>query len=444
MKVAIIGSRKSIEIVKSTITKGYFFIEPVFFTFCNYSEVLDILKINEDKVDAILFTGYTTYKYASNFLKPTVPWEYIPRDRMSFVYTILKAIHINRYDISKISIDSYDEKVIYDTYKEIGYEREVIHIYKSKYDILSNDYFEKLANFHISCFENRKVNLCVTCIFDVYEMLLKNNIPCVHVDYSTDIIMEYINKLRLRHQLKISEDSNIVTLNISVEILEENSIYSKNELQKLKYMNKIHESIYSYSQRIGAATIKLAENNYYIFTTKLVLENDTRSFKRFELLDKIHNNPNIKNIYIGVGLGNSPLESKCNAEIARKKSEKSDMSCIFIIDKDNKITGPITNIAKYSEVKKVDKHLLEISERTGVGITTIHKIESIIKQYNITTITPNELAELCGVSTRSINRIITKLEDKEYIRIVGKKTNSSNGRPSRLIEIDFNSNFKVY
>ncbi|MGL5347499.1 MAG: winged helix-turn-helix transcriptional regulator, partial [Peptostreptococcaceae bacterium] len=72
------------------------------------------------------------------------------------------------------------------------------------------------------------------------------------------------------------------------------------------------------------------------------------------------------------------------------------------------------------------------------------KIESIIKQYNITTITPNELAEFCGVSTRSINRIITKLEDKGYIRIVGKKTNTSNGRPSRLIEIDFNSNFKVY
>ncbi|MGL5347612.1 MAG: hypothetical protein ACRDA3_09690, partial [Peptostreptococcaceae bacterium] len=255
MKIAIIGSRKSIEIVKSTITKGYFFIEPVFFTFCNYSEVLDILKASEGEVDAILFTGYTTYKYASNFLKPIVPWEYIPRDRMSFVYTILKAIHINKYDISKISIDSYDEKVIYDTYKEIGYEREDIHIYKSKYDILSEDYFEKLADFHMACFRNNKVNLCVTCIFDVYEVLIKNNIPCVHVDYSKDIIMEYINKLRLRYQLKISEDSNLVTLNISVEILEENSIYSKNELQKLKYMNKIHESIYSYSQRLGAATI---------------------------------------------------------------------------------------------------------------------------------------------------------------------------------------------
>ncbi|MGL4797311.1 MAG: hypothetical protein ACRC1Y_04725, partial [Paraclostridium sp.] len=307
MKIGVIGSRKSIEVVKKIITKGYFFVQPEFFTFCNYSEVIDILKEYEKEMDAILFTGYTTFKYASNFLKPSVPWEYIPRDRMSFVYAIIKAIHINKYDISRISIDSYDENVVYETYKEIGFEKDNIHIYMSSYNILEDDYFDNLVEFHTGCYKNGNVNLCVTCIFDVYEILINNNIPCVHVDYSKDIVMEYVNKLRLRHQLKINEDSILVTINISVDMIDENSVYSKNELQKLQYRNKIHEFIYSYAQRIEAATIKLTDESYYIFTTKSVIENDTQGFKNFKILNKIHNDNTVKNVNIGIGLGDTPL-----------------------------------------------------------------------------------------------------------------------------------------
>lgn len=443
MKIGVIGSRNSIDIVKKIITKGYFFVQPEFFTFCNYGEVIDILKEYEHEMDAILFTGYTTFKYASNFLKPSVPWEYIPRDRMSLVYAIIKAIYTNQYDISRISIDSYDENVVYETYKEIGFEKDNIHIYMSRYNILEDNYFDNLVEFHTNCYKSRSVNLCVTCIFDVYEMLVNNNIPCVHVDYSKDIVMEYVNKLRLRHQLKISEDSILVTINIRVDMIEENSIYSKNELQKLQYRNKIHEFVYSYAQRIEAATIKLTDDSYYIFTTKSVIENDTQGFKNFKLLNKIHNDDTVNSVYIGVGLGDTPLESKYNAEVAMKKSEKSNVDCVFIIDKDNKVTGPITSATKYTEDKKIDSHLINISEQTGVGISTIYKIESVMKQYNITSITPNELAQKCEISSRSINRIITKLEDKGYIRVVGKKIHTANGRPSRLIQIDFNSKFKI-
>lgn len=444
MKIAIIGSRKSIEIVKNTILKGYFFIETVYFTFDKYSEVIDILKENESEVDAVLFTGKTTFQYATNFIKPSVPWEYVPRNRMSFVYTMIKAIYTNKYDISKISIDSYSEKVIYETFEEIGYKKEDVSIYQPNYNILDPDYMKNLIEFHENCFKSGQVKLCITGIYDVYEILNKLNVPCMHVDFSTDVIMEYINKLRLRYQLKVNEDSNLITINTTVDMLKEYSIYSKSEFQILQHRNTISEIIYGYAQRIGAATLRVSDDNYYLFTTKSVIENDTNKFEYFKLLNELHNKPYIQKVSIGIGLGHDPLESKNNAEIANSKSSKSDIDCLFIMDKDNKLIGPITSATKNSENKKVDKYLLEISEKTGIGISTIHKLESIINQYNIDTITTNELSKLCGISSRSINRIIVKLEDKGYVRVVGKTSSPTNGRPSRLIKIDFNSKYQLY
>ena len=48
-----------------------------------------------------------------------------------------------------------------------------------------------------------------------------------------------------------------------------------------------------------------------------------------------------------------------------------------------------------------------------------------------------ELSEASGLSIRSINRIISKLELSGYCTVVGKKILNDTGRPSRIIQFDF-------
>jgi transcription initiation factor IIE alpha subunit len=55
--------------------------------------------------------------------------------------------------------------------------------------------------------------------------------------------------------------------------------------------------------------------------------------------------------------------------------------------------------------------------------------------YNIEDTTSRELAQLYGVTLRSMNRILSKLEDHGYIEIVGKKKLSKKGRPSRILRL---------
>ena len=61
--------------------------------------------------------------------------------------------------------------------------------------------------------------------------------------------------------------------------------------------------------------------------------------------------------------------------------------------------------------------------------------KNILKIYNIDETTSKELSQLYGITLRSMNRIISKLEENGYVEIIGKKKLSKKGRPSRILRI---------
>jgi hypothetical protein len=85
----------------------------------------------------------------------------------------------------------------------------------------------------------------------------------------------------------------------------------------------------------------------------------------------------------------------------------------------------------------IDAKFLKIAESTNISVNGIFKLQCIIDQNKKDLFTPNELALAFGNTTRSMNRILEKLELCGYVKVVGKKVMGGAGRPSRIVKLLF-------
>ena len=270
----------------------------------------------------------------------------------------------------------------------------------------------------------------------MYDKLLNENIPCYCLKPSGSMIRETIRMLQLKHMLKISMQSQIVVVYIKIDLPNDYSILNENEYQYSIDRMKISEQVYLFAERIEAAVIEINNNDYLLFSTRQLLEIEMHNYQRIELLSSIYSKT-LRTISIGIGYGRTAKEAKRNAAYGAHKANKRRGNIAYVVYEMNKIVGPIrgdNDTEKTEEEYKVDAKFLSISEKTGISINTVYRFYCIIEQHNQDCFTPLELAKLFGVTPRSMNRIIEKLESTGFCKTIGKRTISKSGRPSRIIK----------
>ncbi|EGJ47390.1 hypothetical protein HMPREF0866_00330 [Ruminococcaceae bacterium D16] len=437
IRLAILGPQKSLNYVQEILSEMHCYLEAVYVPYTDYHEVLPFLEKSERNFDAILFTGMTPYLYASQNLTPSVIWEYLPRNKISFLSALLKANRQNGINICKISLDCYEESIVYETYREIGYQKNDILILKYPSLVTEENYLTQVCQFHELNYYKKKVGLCVTGLSFVAQTLSEKGIPCVKIEPSADAIIQQINKIQLNYQLRIKEENSLAILLIDTDFLEEYSVCNQNLIQRFKNKNQILELIYIFASKMKAAVLEYPDGRCYLFTTTADLKAETDSFTRLELLFSIHNKNIIKNVFMGIGLGETPQAAKFHAELGCQKARQNGIDCCYIVYDENSIAGPISPSNKEEPVIHADRPLLSISQQTGINTSTLQKMKLVLAQYHLDIVTPQKFAQLMHISPRSMNRLLLALEDHGYIQVVGKSSSSSPGRPSRLIRLNF-------
>ena len=112
----------------------------------------------------------------------------------------------------------------------------------------------------------------------------------------------------------------------------------------------------------------------------------------------------------------------------------------------NQYFGPIVPVHEpdNSPDDKIDGYFQEIAAAAGISLNSIIKIQTIMDINKTNTFTPLELAKAYGISLRSMNRLLEKLLDNNYARIIGYNMRNSAGRPSRIIRLCFQSPTQKY
>ena len=94
------------------------------------------------------------------------------------------------------------------------------------------------------------------------------------------------------------------------------------------------------------------------------------------------------------------------------------------------------NIQEKKE-RPIDEQFLYLSKKSKVSVRIIANLYQACRDTGRQRFTAAELADLTGVTPRTINRILAKLIDHHLAQDVGRRFKDKTGRPSRIIEILF-------
>jgi hypothetical protein len=436
MKVGVIGPHNSVFEVECTITQAGLPVVVLPLNYQFYTEVPGILGKHQKEVDAVLFTGQIPFDYAMRYTQPEKPWGYLIRDKLSLALTLFKAGYVKKYNITKISIDNCEERLLYDTYRDIGYNRDEILVKLSSHSIFSSSYIKELIDFHTNHYQHRETLCCITGVDYVCRELEKTGVPCIMNSKSYDTIVQEINRLLMNLKIKYNASDDFATMSIDIDFLEEHPVYSRNVIQLLHLKNQVKDYIYIFAQKIGASIFDITGDKFYLCTNIGAILNETDELRRVEMFEAILEIDLIKNVFIGVGVGATAFQSQYHADLAKRHAKTFGISSIYMVHNDRGIAGPIVAGTEKSCKIVMDRDMKTIAQQTNIGVKTISKLDLLIRQYGIEFVTPKQLSALYGCSLRNMHRLLCKLENAGYVVEVGQETQECAGRPSRIFKIN--------
>lgn len=441
MKLLVIGHPLRFGKIKTELKSNFNEIRAEYMEYWDYSETNDVLKYvknNKKSIDALLFTGELAFKWFSAKMFNDIVSDYVYKDSGSLLKMLLQALN-KGYDIFNISIDSYDKDLVDEVYEELELDRDKsIHICP-KYIFQGNNYTKDVYLFHKKNFYEKKVSCCITAISNIYENLSNDNIPCFLFQPTRDVIKNTLLKLQLKHCIQVNEYSQIVAISLEIDLPDEESIINKDEYQIILENMEVSKQVYIFAKKIEAAVQEVNFRGFMLFSTKKILEIETENLQNFDIFEMVNENT-LSKISVGIGYGKTAREARYHANLGLLKAKKYGGNKTFILYDSKTIVGPIDYLKKSmtkTDSNKIDEKFLNIAEKCEISVNTIFKLYNIVQQQKKDCFTSHELAEYFGTTPRTIYRIINKLEQNGFAKIIGKKIISDIGRPSRLIKLLF-------
>lgn len=433
MKMLYIGPRKGTEKMKEINRENFPNLEMDFIQYQNYFETPRLLEEYTGKIDAILFGGKTPFKAFETIQRDNpILCDYIPRHDTTLYRALLEAIYLQKKSIDRLSLDTYDRKTTKRIFREIGIAFEEEQMFFAEQKLEKRDYAEYVADFHRKLYQEDRVDQCITGLEEVYYILCKEEIPVTYCLPSETIMIQSIKNLQLRWLAKKNSENQIVVVAVKLNMPSEYSLMKEDEYAYLSQRVKILEKLYYFSSRLDGVLIEQGKSEFMIFTTKKNIELETKNYKDIYLLDLLRE-VSVISVHVGIGYGKTANESKYNAYESIKMAQRHGQSAVYVVLENGEVMGPVEASTKKKRKETFDEKFYQISRETGLSVNTIHRIFSNVAKEKRREFTSKELAALCGVSIRTMDRIVLKLCDAGYCEVISEKLMSRYGRPSRIL-----------
>jgi hypothetical protein len=438
----LVGHERTITITTQIIHQNYQHIRitPIIMNTMDTEPIVTYIKANEYRFDGLLFTGKIPYDLVNTQIISEKPWVYIQHDISRLLSGLLESMLLNHYDLHRVSFDSYCEEDIYSIYNNLNIDISLLNLQISQYPIYQKHFLQDIKLFHQNSYTQKGVSFCVTGISDVYECLVGQDIPCVILDPTKQSIDEALICYESKKKSLLQRNSQIVVLVLERDLPDEHALINENEYQFALESMKVSEDIYLFSQRIQAAVIENGIGKYMLFTTKYLFEAETEYLQKINILTKQREH-RLGTLSIGIGYGETAREAKYNANLGLLKAKKQGGNRAYKVEH-NKYFGPIlaNDYTNAPQNNLIDGDFQHIATKASLSLNSIIKLQTIIDQQKNDTFTPIELAGLYNISPRSMNRLLEKLLDSNYAKIVGCNMRTNTGRPSRIIQLCFRQN----
>lgn len=435
-RVGILSHEIWIDTITSIVDRSFpeLTYEPYSLTdISNRNEFRKLIIKAEKENDSLLFSGNDLMEIASTLLVPSIEWFSLKSQGANIYKHILQAAQLYGSKLDRICFDTYTVSELNHIFSKLGLEKKVNNRLVASYDILDEEYKEKLVKFHKENILNNRADVCLTSLSDVYYMLKHSDIPCINMYPSQESIFNVLADINSVSMSQKKYESDVVIMAIEINHNNDYSISHNIEYDSFLSRTEISKHIYRYAHSVHGTVMEVGSSNYFIFTTKSLLEKETNTFSNVKLLNQIYDFTSCT-ISIGIGYGETVRESKQNSLIALKYANKCGGNVAYIFFAKDKKMGPISPTPKTKSLY-IDDRLYKISEETSISTYVLNEIIIHIIESGKNTFTSKDISELLNATIRTANRLLIKLETFGYAKQIGKKYTDGGGRPSRVMEI---------
>ncbi|MFJ8460940.1 hypothetical protein ACIQ57_17615 [Lysinibacillus xylanilyticus] len=407
-KIAVICSKAFMERINS-IAQNIENIQLEFYLYNQPTEAPVLLK-EIKPCDALLFGGTLPYLHTQSALSAMpIPWNYIKQDETTISTTLLSLIANHAVPLNRISIDVMNPAIVENVLTEIEYRDpkpyiQPISITKPTQSILQH---------HIALWEANSIDFIITSIHSVFDELQTLQIPAMRMLDATNSIIQCLEETKSRSLLTKSESVKAV-----VGLLQA----PENRPIDVNMLTQITAATHSTYKQITAYSFEL-------YTTAGHLQ---RALEKENLQNLLQQTS--KPFKLAFGYGHSIFEAHQHAKNALSFAKPCE---IYILDEHKNLLGPFPNSEARLALKTDDPSVLQMAKQTSLSPLNISKIINFSRERQSAQFTSHNLAEYLQVTRRTTERIIKKLVDNGYAKVVGEEMTHQQGRPRTIYELNF-------
>ena len=369
----------------------------------------------------ILFTGRVPYALTHARVRLTALSDYIPHSGVDLYRALVVLAREHGGAIPRLSIDTIDDAVITENFAEIG-EAPPAHVYALDPVLDSSADIETIVEFHRALHAAGEVELCVTCLSSVRDVLQMQGIPVLRVAHTHSSVRDSLQKATLTSQLQRSHSSQVAVLTVAI-----GGSGAAEQTQET-----VAASLKVLATAVAGHLVDDGPGLPFLTTTRGALERelgrDSGTLQRaVEVLDPVP-------AWIGVGYGDSLAHAEEQAHYALSIAAATRDHQVVLPDGSTRrlIDGAQTRV----RVRDTDTWLQNAARRSGVGPMTLSRLRATLASVGSNELTAKELARAYGVEPRSARRLLNALSKAGLVKSLGSQSPPRAGRPQVIYQIN--------
>lgn len=436
MKIGFVAPQEIMNEMIFFVRKEFPDVEFIPFCYCSMLELPSLLSGQQNRADAFLFLGETARRFAAKSIVPTVPWMAVPRSSSALLRLLFRAAVAGR--TMHIATDWLREDLFRLAFHEIGISPEQYRLHFCPVRAYNEEILSMEANHIAELCRTGKADFCITIFYQVEKMLSARQIPVYVLQPSFEDIRAGIERLILSDQLRRSHDAPLACAALRLSIPEDQ--YPAEHGYDLGEASlSAARLIWQFARETGAACVEQPPWGWLLISTRSLMETATAGYHHLPLLARIRVDGPFT-LSIGFGIGTSAEEAKLHAERALDRAVLRGGDQAYLMGPGLSLPVPPAQgdrLTQKAPLLPIQDQFLPLAQLSGVSVRILTLLYRACRDMDRSRFTSAELADLTGVTPRTMNRILQKLMDQNLAREVGLQFTARTGRPSRLIELCF-------
>ncbi|MBU8880521.1 transcriptional regulator [Bacillus sp. FJAT-29790] len=373
--------------------------------------------------DAVFFSGALPYYFSKKHRETLpIPTLYLVQDEMTITTSLLSIFYHKKVPLERISIDLIDSSFLTNVLESIDINVQRFHV-MDYHQMLEKEEFDlkRITSYHYSLWKQGSVDLALTSIHAVFDQLQLLGVPALRMTDPISVLIRGLQDAKDQAELVKSQSAQVAVAYVSLN----------------NWDNQQREIVDSFAHNINASVQQVDDALFVLYSTR----GDIETLMKRDMLQHFLNKWE-ETITIGFGYGTTIMEADQNATDALRFAEKNAVEkCGYILTEKKELLGPFPQESKQLRLKNDHPEFLQIAKRTKLSPANLSKIMQFSKFRPSLQFTSKELAEYLQVTRRSTERIIKKLVDHGYARVVGEEMTYQQGRPRAIYELDLPTYF---